>query len=95
MKNPTLREFLKNKNKFLHSFKKNGYLLVNGVFQKSDFENLILSIKLNLRKYIKNLKPFKNLDEKSLNNNLILLRKKNPKKFAHFFDTRYTLGTRR
>ena len=90
MKNPSLGVFLKNKNKFLNSFKKNGYLLVRGVFQKSDFDNIRLTIKLNLKKYIKNLRPFKNLDEKPLNNNLILLRKKNPKKFAHFFDTLQT-----
>ncbi len=90
MKNPTLRTFAKNRSKFLKFFKKNGYLLVKSVFKKSDFNNIRLTIELNLKKYIKNLKQFKSLDENSLNSSLVLLRKKNPKKFAGFFDTLQT-----
>jgi ectoine hydroxylase-related dioxygenase (phytanoyl-CoA dioxygenase family) len=82
--------FSKNPNKYIASYKKNGFILIKNVLNKSDFIELNQTIVTILNKFSKKKIIKNNLSDIKINNTLIDLRKKNPKKFANFFDSLQT-----
>ena len=72
---------------YINFLKKNGYIVVKNILERSDFKNLENSVTTNAIKYIKKKIKINSLDNLIFNNELIKLRKKNKKKFAHFYDT--------
>ncbi len=71
-------------------FKKKGYLLVKNVFNKKDFFEIRNTILKVSKKYINSKIIYKSVDDITFHRQLIELRKKNKKNFAHFFDTLQT-----
>jgi ectoine hydroxylase-related dioxygenase (phytanoyl-CoA dioxygenase family) len=72
--------FLKNK----------GYLIVRNVVNKKDFFEIRKSILKVSKKYTNSKTIYKSVEDIAFHRQLISLRKKNPKKFAFFFDTLQT-----
>ena len=73
----------------INSLKNNGFILVKSVFSEKDFKDTVHNIKYTLDKFIdlKKIQKINSLENNYLNEKLKILRKKNPKKFAIFFDS--------
>tara|TARA_Y100000590_G_C15633482_1_gene982081 strand:+ start:624 stop:1436 length:813 start_codon:yes stop_codon:yes gene_type:complete len=72
-------------------FEKEGYILSRKSIGSKDILRLKKSIFVALEKILKSKKIKKKINEKNVNEQMILLRKKNPELFARFFDTVQTL----
>ena len=68
-------------------FEKEGYILSRKSIGSKDILRLKKSIFVALEKILKSKKIKKKINEKNVNEQMILLRKKNPELFARFFDT--------
>ena len=82
--------FSKYPKKYISNYKKNGFILIKGVLNKSDFKELHQSIVRIFNKFSKKKINKNDLSHIKLNKALIELRKKNPKKFSYFFDSLQT-----
>ena len=86
-----LKTFNKNIKKHRNFLKQNGYLVVTNVLDKKDFDSIKKLILNTAKIYINfNKKKISSLDDPYFNKELIKLRNKSKKKFAHFFDTLQT-----
>lgn len=87
----TYKNFLKNPTQGVNFYKKNGYLIVKKVLNKSDYKFLLETISFNTNKFLKskNNKKFVDYNHTSsvLNKNLLNLRKINKYKFADLYDS--------
>ena len=87
---PNFKNFIDNCAYYSKYFKKNGYILIENVFEYSDLNKIVNMIYENSKKYLKIKKKITSLSEENYNKILINLRKKNPKKFSAFYDTLQT-----
>ena len=86
----TQETLIKNPKKYISFYKRNGFILIKGFLNKTDFRDVHNTIIEILSIHCKIDKKRTSLDNKDFNKTLIKLRKNNPKKFALFFDSLQT-----